>query len=148
MKFAKIGEKTPHVCFKYEAPSSSGSDDELPQRLVSELRDRFSSVRMLKIWIGGSWSLILGAGAESHTAGFAKSRFCKGEWILAVTAARSAGLLESQVLDVCRRIHESLIAICGITRVRWYFEGPKNQKGTKNQSPAVATPDELPWPSA
>ncbi len=33
-----------------------------------------------------------------------------------------------------------LTAICGVTAVRWYFEG-RNRR-----SSAVATPDELPWP--
>jgi hypothetical protein len=152
MKFAKLDEKTPHVCFKYEAPLSSGSDDELPRRLASQFRDRFSSVRTMKTWFSGPWWMILGTGKESHTAALGRSRFGKGEWILVVTAARTAGLFDrvfqrriqsnvSDVMNVCREIHESLVAISGITDVRWYFEG------SRGQSPAVATPDELPWPS-
>lgn len=141
MKFGKLDEHTPHVCFEYEAPSSSGSDDELPQRLISQLRDRFSSVWTMRIWFGASRVMILRSGAESHTGGFGQNRLRKGEWILAVTAARSAER-ESQVMAVCRKIHQSLLATSGVTSVRWYFEG------SKTQSPAVATPDELPWPSA
>jgi hypothetical protein len=96
--------------------------------------------------------MILGTGNESHTAALGRSRFGKGEWILVVTAARTAGLFGrvfqrriqsnvSDVMNVCREIHESLVAISGVTDVRWYFEG------SRGQSPAVATPDELPWPS-
>jgi hypothetical protein len=135
MKLPKLDEKTPHVCFMYQAPSSSGSDDELPQRLVAQLRQRFSSVRTVRIWFGGARLMFLKAGSESHTGGFGKSRYRKGEWILAVTTTRRVGF-ESQVA-VCRKIHESLLEISGITRVRWYFEG------SKTQSPAVETPEEL-----
>ena len=149
-----LDEMTPHVCFKYELPSSRRSDDELPRRVASQLRDRFSSVRTLKTWFSGPWAIIIRGGGDSYSAALGRSKYGSSEWILVVAAARTgtAGLFDrvfqrriqsnvSDVIGVCREIHQSLMAISDITDVRWYFEG------SNSQSPAVATPDELPWPS-
>lgn len=48
---------------------------------------------------------------------------------------------ESEFSAVSDEIHELLIKIPGITRLRWYF------KGWDPKKPAVQTPAELPWQS-
>jgi hypothetical protein len=45
----------------------------------------------------------------------------------------------SELMQLCREIHAMLTPIPGVSAIRWYFEG------LNDQTPAVATPNELPW---
>jgi hypothetical protein len=58
------------------------------------------------------------------------------QWILFIGPVRN---LYPELRQVCREIHAMLTSTPGITDVFWYFEG------SRSQSEAVVTPDELPW---
>ena len=143
-------ERTPHVCFKVELPSDKGSDGGLPEALKCQLKSRVDSVRMFKIWFSGPWVLRVHSRQHSFPTMLGKSRYSKDEWVLIVSPPRVPTVSDKlfrrkarddveEVMGFCRAIDASLNAIPGVTAVRWYFEG------AGKQSPAVNTPDELPW---
>jgi hypothetical protein len=67
-----------------------------------------------------------------------RSRYANGEWIVVVVLAPLTN--SPELVLICREIHTLLAATAGVTRIRWYFEGPRTQGAE-----VVTTPDELPW---
>ena len=141
---------TPHVCFKVER-SLASDVEEFPRLLERQLRAQFDSVRVVRVGFLAPLAVELRTGAKTVPAVLGKSKYEADEWIFIVGPLKIPGLLDrllgrkvnsevSELMLTCRVIHEALTAMCGITAVRWYFEGG----GT--QSSAVEAPDELPWP--
>jgi hypothetical protein len=62
-----MDEITPHVCFMYEPPSKS-SDGEVSRLVAAQLRERFTSVRTLKLWFLRSWAMMIRRGEHSYPA--------------------------------------------------------------------------------
>jgi hypothetical protein len=130
--------KTPHVCFKAEFPPAARADDELPQLLERQLQSRVDTVRVVKARFLAPWAAVLQTGEKSFSVVLGRSKYAADEWIL-IASPPDPPSDASELMATCRKIHAVLTAIPNISAVRWYFEGPKNQ------TTAVATPDELPW---
>jgi hypothetical protein len=140
--------KTPHVCFKAEFPPAAKADDELPRLLERQLQSRVDSVRVMKARLLAPWAVVLQKGEKSFSAVLGRSKYAADEWVLIVSPPDTPSSLgrglsppsdASGPVVICREIHAVLTAIPNISAVRWYFEG------FRNQTAAVATPDELPW---
>ena len=143
-------ENTPHACFKFTAGTSGEVTEPVPRLLERQLRRQFDSV-----WLANSRFVLpmvamLDSGAHSFPLVLGKSKDRVGEWVLIVGAPENPGPLArlrrqkaspnvAEVRRVCTILHELLGGIAGVSGLRWYFEG------ARAQSPAVATPAELPW---
>ena len=64
------------------------------RRVACQLRERFSSVRVFRIWLSGPWAMFIKRAEESHSAVLGRSRHGRGEWVLVVAPARTAGLFD------------------------------------------------------
>ena len=143
-------ENTPHACFRV-APATTGDVAETVPRLVERhLRHRFDSVRLLQARFLPPMVAVLSSGAHSIAMVLGKNKHEAGEWLLIVGPPDNPSPWprlrrqkpDSNVVEikrVCDTLHEVLIGLPGVSDVRWYFEG------TRQQTPAVATPGELPW---
>jgi hypothetical protein len=82
----------------------------------------------------------------------ARSRASRVDWQLMIFAGtpfpldwlrgRGMGAKRADLRRSCREIHAILTEISGVSRVFWYAHG------LGNSTPAVWTPDELPWIAA
>jgi hypothetical protein len=136
--------KTPHVCFKAEFPTAAAANDELPQLLKRQLDTRFDSVRVIKARLLAPWAVVLQAGGNSYSAVLGRSKYATDEWILIISPpdgprSPGSGSDAAELVVSCRKIHDLLTATPNVSAVRWYFEG------FRNQTAALATPEELPW---
>jgi hypothetical protein len=142
-------ENTPRACFKAAVQADGRPGDPLPM-IDQRLRDQFDFVRVKQpLWLTPRF-FVLGSGAQSVSAVVGQSKYAPGEWVLVVGPGGKRGLLDrllstdlsvsaSELKHTCSRIHRALTAIPQLSAIRWYFEG------TRTQSAAVHTPDELPW---
>lgn len=118
--------------------------------LAHPLKGRFAAVQVTKIPLTTSWAVALQVAQRSFAAVLGKSKYGNDEWILLIEPPDAPRFLDRirghksvvgspELIQTCREIHAVLTTTQGISAVRWYFEGPRNQTA------AVATPDELPW---
>jgi hypothetical protein len=89
-------------------------------------------------WFFGSSAVALQLGEKAFSVIWFRSRYENGEWIVVVVPAPLTN--SPELVLICREIHTLLTATAGVTRIRWYFEGPRIQGAE-----VVTTPDELPW---
>jgi hypothetical protein len=143
-------ENTPHVCFRADLVPSGSVDTVLPGILERQFRAVFESVNIVSVGQLASLVVTFQTGEESFSAVLGRSKFERDEWLLLVGPPSGPGLLDrirghgadvglQELMTACREIHTILTRIPGISAIRWYFEG------SRTQSPAVETPDELPW---
>jgi len=138
--------RSPHVCFTMQLASAGDIRNELSRILKTRLRARFGSVRETNTWIlalsmrwfFGSSAVALQLGEKAFSVIWFRSRYENGEWIVVVVPAPLTN--SPELVLICREIHTLLTATAGVSRIRWYFEGPRIQGAE-----VVTTPDELPW---
>lgn len=139
---------SPRVAFGISEALAGSPDREIPRMLSDYLRTRFRASRPKKIWFG-PWNI----GIDSEHGVFEivldRSKAIKNGWRLMLASRRllppyifassKPPRYEPALLEVCRVIHSFLAQTRGIVDTRWYFQG------SGHQTPAVRTPDELPW---
>ena len=142
--------KTPHACFKFEHESIAAVGDDLCRVLAHDLRTRFWSVRVKKRRLFVAWVIDLQVEKMPFTILLKQSKYENYEWVLLAAPSVTPPLRKllrgskpvdysPELVQVCREVHTSLKRISEVTAIRWYFEG------FHTQTPAVSTPDELPW---
>lgn len=154
--FHSLGQRddkmTPHVCFSADSSSLADRDKSFPLLVKRQFASRFGSVRMNKMWFSGPWGFTMKLGEKLLAGLLRRSKYTDGVWVVIIAPPRAATLIDrllrrksrdnvQDVMSYCREIHASVTAISGVSAIRWYFEGSQSHK----QTPAVATPDELPW---
>ena len=139
-------ENTPHVCFRVTPPTSGDVTDTVPRLIERQLRQQFESVQLLNSRFLPPMTAVLSAEGRSFAMVLGKSKYEAGEWILIVGPSDSPSQWArlrrqrpvsnvAELRRVCDTIHELLIALPGVSALRWYFEGARNP----------TTPRELPW---
>lgn len=143
-------ENIPHVCFRADLVPPGEVGSKLADILERQFRSRFASVDVLKAGRLASLVITFQTGNKSFSAVLGKSKYEDGEWLMLIGPPSAPGLLDrirghredagiAELMAGCREIHSMLTGISGISAIRWYFEG------SRTQSAAVETPDELPW---
>ena len=143
-------ENTPHLCFRFTAPTSGNVTETLPRLVERQLRHQFDSVQLFNSRFLPPMTAVLTAGGRSFALVLGKSKYEAGEWVVIVGPSDSPSLWArsgrqrpaanvAELRRVCDTIHELLSGLPGVSALRWYFEG------ARNPAPAVATPCELPW---
>jgi hypothetical protein len=138
--------RSPHVCFTMQLVPATDVRNELARILKMHLRARFGPVREINTWIlalsmrwfFGSSVIGLQLGEKAFSVIWFRSRYENGEWIVVVVPVSLTN--SPELVLICREIHTLLAATAGVTRIRWYSEGPRIQGAE-----VVTTPDELPW---
>jgi hypothetical protein len=117
----------------------------LPQFLPAGAGTGFWAKRVL--WL--PWVFNVESGQGSVGVALGRSKFIRNGWCLTVVSKRLASprirlgkkrpRYDPAELEVCRTIHSFLAQAPGIVDLRWYCQS------SGSQTPAVDTPDELPW---
>jgi hypothetical protein len=142
--------KTPHVVFKGETLTEKMPDERLVRELVDGLERKFGVVRLRKRRLLRIWTMLVKGDSESFSIFIRKFRPGGDECVLLAAPSRTPPFLEvlrgrrpvdysTDLAEICKVVHSSLAACKGIEIVSWFFSG------SGKQSPAVRTPDELPW---
>jgi hypothetical protein len=143
-------ENTPHVCFRADLVPPEEVATKLAEILERQFRARFASVDVVKAARLASLVITFRTGDKSFSAVLGSSKYEDGEWLMLIGPPSTPSLLDrirgrredvgiTELMAGCREIHAMLIGIPGLSAIRWYFEG------SRTQSAAVETPDELPW---
>jgi len=123
----------------------------LARALESALRARFVSVHAFENWRDCGWVLVVQVNQKSFEVYFAKFSPESTEWLLAVAPVGSPGLIgrllgrkpiecTSELKAIAGEVHTLLLAMQGLSGVRWFLGGPPEAV------PTVANPEQLPWP--
>lgn len=148
MSLIKTNE-TPRAAFATSEKFRGSPNREIPRMLWKYLRDLFpGSAKPMKIlWF--PWMLDVKSEHCSVAITLARSKVIKNGWRLMVAsrsllpfhihATERLPRYDPAVFEVCRAIHSFLAQTTGIVDLRWYFQS------SGSQTPAVGTPDELPW---
>lgn len=146
MSLLKTGE-TPRVAFGTSEKLRDSSCLEISCMLSEYLSARFPASRPKRVLLFRPWSITVDSEPNSIEIVLGRSKHIENGWRLLamrtslpyILASSKPPRYDAALLEVCRAMHSFLAKTPGIVDVRWYFQG------SECQTPAVRTPDELPW---
>lgn len=129
-----------------------GADGDVPEDFLREFERRFcnhfESVEVKRPWLPRS-AVMLMLRKSSLSVGLKRISADSDEWKLVVCAVSPFALdwlrgrrMNPQSVDLrgaCREIHAILTGMSSVSRLYWYA------RGSRKNTAAVWTPDELPW---